>query len=285
MCYLTVGNLFIGGLEAWVLNRVTKGRLPRFVEARCIGANYLSAFAGGAALVAAINAMPLAHRAVIDHPRLLLWSSLAASFVVSVLMEWPVLRWRAGRPMLWPVIVANVASYLLLVPLFAWLPINNVGDWQFAPFGDRPHADGYRLAFASRSGAPQVVDLGTFDAAGPTKDLTVHVDGEVRVIEGWDMGSHGFGYIYFRPPTHRSSEWLMVESPFVSNWPKDMATVDGRYLACTLGPYVLVVDPERKTIYRIAEGTDLHVFLNRSAASPESRPTPTPPATTSRPAR
>lgn len=125
MFHLAILNFGIGILEGSVLARLF--RLPKLSTAGwLIPANYLSAFAGFLLLRAAWN--PLMHLRP-DLPPLLkagplLFALVAASFLLSVLLEWPFCAWAmrsvqgGWRISLRASFIAQAASYVLLIPFY-----------------------------------------------------------------------------------------------------------------------------------------------------------------------
>lgn len=125
MLHLAVLNVGIGILEGTVLARLFKLPKPR-AQAAMIPANYLSAFAGF--LLLRWLWTPLMHLRP-DLPPLLkagplLVGLIVASFILSVVLEWPFCAWAMRENALgWKAslrasTIAQAASYALLIPFY-----------------------------------------------------------------------------------------------------------------------------------------------------------------------
>jgi hypothetical protein len=118
--HLLIGNLLIGIGEGIVIAALF--RIPRRPAASTmVAANYFSAFVGGIGLVILSN---LTISATIYSGRQVLIAVLAASFVLTVLLEWPFI-WklltgtpRRLRKSLLASLIAQTASYAVLVPWY-----------------------------------------------------------------------------------------------------------------------------------------------------------------------
>lgn len=131
--FVVIGSLLIGYGEGMLLARcfaLDAKRARRWM----IGANYTSAFTG---LFAMYGLHQLLHKTVFAGPPLYTikpeyWTLLAASFLFTVVIEWPFCarafdrerrRWKRT---LRASLLAQAASYLLLLPLYLWLADYNV---------------------------------------------------------------------------------------------------------------------------------------------------------------
>lgn len=150
---LLVGNFLIGLLEAAVVRLLFRGK-GRLVPIAVL-ANYVSLFA---AFVVLPVALPLLAPAVLgDQPlhRLgrLVTAVVAACFLVSVLVEWPLFHaglrrlggerpWTPGASLA-ATLAAQAASYLLLVPFYLITALQTPRAWQLtrpADFASHPAA-------------------------------------------------------------------------------------------------------------------------------------------------
>ena len=135
LAHLTIGNLLIGLIEAAIVRwRFAKRASPRLI-ASIVAANYLSCIAGYllisafAGRVVALIGGPLP---VYSLSRIMV-SLAVASFVVTILLEWPffwiALSRSAGvRRSLIATVLANAASYLVLLAWY-WLASATPARW------------------------------------------------------------------------------------------------------------------------------------------------------------
>lgn len=119
--HLFIGNALIGVLEGLILLFVFKTK--RRVIWWMILANYASAFAGFMILVAADSA-GIPSRWTIYDVNWFLWAATVASFLGSILLEWPFCwlglgkRPKRGRKSFLASVLAQTVSYAIIVPLY-----------------------------------------------------------------------------------------------------------------------------------------------------------------------
>jgi hypothetical protein len=125
--HLLFGNALIGIGEGALIAALFRAGRPRYILI-CVAANYFSAWSGAFSLDSTWvrgTVMPwiLGETPLYNVPRLLVLFT-AASFVMSVILEWPFIGLALGqRPRRWrqamlASLVAQTASYAVLVPLY-----------------------------------------------------------------------------------------------------------------------------------------------------------------------
>jgi hypothetical protein len=282
MFYLFIGNIIIGIVEGLVLRRILpNGKRSRSIVPESIVANFASAWAGAFGLAWCMSNWSWAERAALDAPRVLFWTMAASSFAVSVVVEWPVMWMLARRSSLKAIFAANLASYALLVPFFIWASLNNVSDWQLRPVGQHPLIPGCAISFVARDGSPRSIALGPIDPKRRPEEVESRSGGRAADLNGdpdWEASDFGFMLVFDYSRQRDRSRYFEMETPLRRPRQHDMSMIDGRYLCCVIGPYVVLMDPEKKAIYRLSEGSApvVHLTMPRPAP-PTSQPAPPPP--------
>lgn len=118
--HLIIGNLFIGIGEGLLIAMLWNQWRGRLICGLMIIANYVSAWIGFLLLLA--WGKVAAQHVTVENLILTLILTVGVAFVLSILLEWPFVRW-ALRRRAWSVsivacVIAQMASYALLVPFY-----------------------------------------------------------------------------------------------------------------------------------------------------------------------
>lgn len=248
MFHLVVGNAVIGVIEGLLLARLFKARNWPTV-ALMVAANYVSMVAGTVFLVplgdywsrSRVSAAPL-----YDAPKIL-WLLAMASFVTSIVLEWPfcffaLSRGKSrGRRSLYASLIAQTASYVLLVPYY--LSVSSISLYT------RTHID-RSLSFASKSpGTVYFIGLKDGDVyqirlngSERRKVLTSHITSrDARLFVRRAKGSQKWS-LWVKNYPRDDAETLLIKdfAPRTAPFPREDERVYGNWFAfgdaCDLRP-------------------------------------------------